>query len=215
MYHVIWGDVFSWNHADLYSADVYTCIHIIMVVIQNHILVVSFWLIVNVCSFTSLVRTPIPPLLRRWGWCSWDAHGVGVQRRHLEAMRHLETISLFGGDTETRHVFFSVGVGGVLLLGRWITDMTVDTYIYVYIGICMYMLVNLFRWFTLDIRWCSWIPSLVKHDLKRRVAFLHSGWRIGWLEGQVFFWSRCLFATFWRYFWILMARYSDATVVAS
>eukprot|EP00434_Breviolum_minutum_P009839 symbB.v1.2.008665.t2/scaffold537.1/size221706/9 len=32
-------------------------------------------------------RTPIPPLLRRWGWCSWDAHGVGVQRKNLEAMR--------------------------------------------------------------------------------------------------------------------------------
>lgn len=88
---------FSRNHTDLYSADVYTCIHIIMVVIQNHIMFASFWLIVNVCSFTSLVRTPIPPLLRRWGWCSWDAHGVGVQRRHLEAMRHLETISLFWG----------------------------------------------------------------------------------------------------------------------
>ena len=56
-------------------------------------------------SFTSLVRTPIPPLLRRWGWCSWDAHGVGVQRRHLEAMRHLEMMRYL---RETQ-VFFSVG----------------------------------------------------------------------------------------------------------
>lgn len=130
---MLFGEMCFLETMQIYTVLMRICIHIIMVVIRNHIMFASFWLIVNVCSFTSLVRTPIPPLLRRWGWCSWDAHGVGVQRRHLEAMRHLETISLFGGDTETRHVFFSVGVGGVLLLGRWITDITVDTYIYVYI----------------------------------------------------------------------------------
>lgn len=94
---MLFGEMCFLETMQIYTVLMRICIHIIMVVIQNHIMFVSFWLIVNVCSFTSLVRTPIPPLLRRWGWCSWDAHGVGVQRRHLEAMRHLETISLFWG----------------------------------------------------------------------------------------------------------------------
>eukprot|EP00435_Cladocopium_sp_Y103_P067016 s934_g29.t1 len=34
-------------------------------------------------------RKQLPAVFRRWGWCSWDAHGVGVQKWQLEAMcRH-------------------------------------------------------------------------------------------------------------------------------
>ncbi|CAE7299282.1 RFS6 [Symbiodinium pilosum] len=29
---------------------------------------------------------PLPELFAHWGWCSWDAHGVGVRAEHLEAM---------------------------------------------------------------------------------------------------------------------------------
>eukprot|EP00439_Symbiodinium_sp_Y106_P024380 s3837_g2.t6 len=28
----------------------------------------------------------LPELFGRWGWCSWDAHGVGVKAEHLKAM---------------------------------------------------------------------------------------------------------------------------------
>ena len=105
---ILFAEMFFLKPTELYSADAHT---VYVVVFRNHLMFASFWLIVNVCiatfpwdlcemdSFSSLVRKPIPPLLRRWGWCSWDAHGVGVQRRHLDAMRHLETILLFGGDT--------------------------------------------------------------------------------------------------------------------
>ncbi|CAE7560377.1 RFS [Symbiodinium natans] len=36
--------------------------------------------------FQLRAEKPLPELFARWGWCSWDAHGVAVKAEHLEAM---------------------------------------------------------------------------------------------------------------------------------
>ena len=122
MYHVIWGDVLKKNIQNHFSAETAYVYHI-MVVFQNHIKFASFWLIVKWTASPHLSGHQYP-------LCSVAGAGVVGMRMALafrgKTWKRCVTWKRFPYLGETRHVFFSVGVGGVLLLGRWITDITVD-----------------------------------------------------------------------------------------